>query len=110
MIENNFNITERAADKIREILSTESPGEFFRIQVLGGGCSGFQYKLEPNATLEKDDAIFERHAVKILIDDQSMMFLANSEIDYEEDLGGASFKIINPNSTAKCGCGNSFAI
>ena len=108
-VEHTFKITKNAAEKIINILSKEQ-SEFFRIEVEGGGCSGFQYKFDIKASRQEDDILFESYGANVIIDPQSLQFLEHSEIDYEEDLGSAGFKIKNPNSTARCGCGNSFAI
>ncbi|MCE2993385.1 MAG: HesB/IscA family protein [Alphaproteobacteria bacterium] len=108
-MDHTFKITQNAAAKIIDLVSKEN-SEFFRIEVEGGGCSGFQYKFDINASKQEGDLVFESHGANVLIDQQSLQFLEDSEIDYEEDLGSAGFKIKNPNSTARCGCGNSFAI
>jgi iron-sulfur cluster assembly accessory protein len=103
-------VTERAARRIAEIAAVE-PGEAaLRVSVEGGGCSGFQYKIEMVSGSEPDDITIEREGAKVLIDPVSIGYLAGSEIDFVDDLIGASFKIHNPNATASCGCGTSFSI
>jgi iron-sulfur cluster assembly accessory protein len=106
----NFVVTERAARRIAEIAALE-PGEpALRIAVEGGGCSGFQYKIEIVGKAEPDDIAIERDGARVLIDPVSISYLEGSEIDFVDDLIGASFKIRNPNATASCGCGTSFSI
>ena len=105
-----FNITEQAAKRIKALLKTEKENSFFRISVLGGGCSGFQYDFSFTNIKNSDDDIYEEHQVKFLIDQTSIEFLNGSELDYVDELAGSYFKIENPNSTANCGCGTSFSI
>jgi iron-sulfur cluster assembly accessory protein len=103
-------ISERAARRIGEILKTEGDGAMLRISVEGGGCSGFQYKFDMERDRAADDIVIERAGAVVLIDSVSSQYLAGSEIDFVDDLIGASFKINNPNATASCGCGTSFSI
>jgi iron-sulfur cluster assembly accessory protein len=103
-------VTERAARRIAEIAAGEPGSPALRISVEGGGCSGFQYKIEMVGSSEPEDIAIERDGAKVLIDPVSIGYLAGSEIDYVDDLIGASFKIRNPNATAACGCGTSFSI
>ena len=81
-----------------------------RIAVEGGECSGFSYKFNFADVTNADDIIIERDGAKVVIDEMSLPFLDGSEIDYVNELIGASFKIHNPNATASCGCGTSFSI
>jgi iron-sulfur cluster assembly accessory protein len=78
--------------------------------VEGGGCSGFQYKFDLVPQSEPDDIVLERSGAKVVIDPVSLGFLAGSEIDFVDDLIGASFRINNPKATQSCGCGTSFSI
>ena len=103
-------LTERAARRIGEILEAEPAGTMLRILVEGGGCSGFQYKFDMDRTKAEDDVLLRRDGAAVLIDAVSLNYLAGSEIDFVDDLIGASFKINNPNATASCGCGTSFAL
>ncbi|MBN8913625.1 MAG: iron-sulfur cluster insertion protein ErpA [Rhizobiales bacterium] len=103
-------VTDRAADRIAEIVSGEPAGTMLRVSVEGGGCSGFQYKFDLVDGAAKDDIVIEKSAARILIDPVSLEYLAGSEIDFVDDLMGASFKIQNPNATASCGCGTSFSL
>ena len=103
-------VSERAARRIGEILTGEPPGAMLRVSVEGGGCSGFQYKFDIERAKAADDIVFARENAVVLIDPVSLGFMAGSEIDFVDDLIGASFKIDNPNATASCGCGTSFAL
>ena len=103
-------ITERAARRIGEILKAEPAGAMLRLSVMGGGCSGFQYKFDVESTKTSDDQAIERNGVTMLVDSISLQYLAGSEVDFVEDLIGASFRVVNPNATASCGCGTSFSI
>jgi iron-sulfur cluster assembly accessory protein len=103
-------ISERAARRIGEILKGEGSGAMLRISVEGGGCSGFQYKFDVDHARTEDDLVIERDAAVVLVDPASVPFLAGSEVDFVDDLIGASFRVNNPNATASCGCGTSFSI
>ena len=104
-----LTITERAAKRIGQILKTEGDGAMLRISVEGGGCSGFQYKFNVERNQADDDTVISRDPV-VLVDPASVPFLAGSEVDFVDDLIGASFRVSNPNATASCGCGTSFSI
>ena len=103
-------VSERAARRIAEILQKEPAGTMLRVSVEGGGCSGFQYKFDMDRDKAADDLVIERNAATVLIDPVSLEYMAGSEIDFVDDLIGASFKVHNPNVTAACGCGTSFAL
>jgi iron-sulfur cluster assembly accessory protein len=103
-------ITERAARQIGQILKSEGDGAKLRISVEGGGCSGFQYKFDVERDQAADDLVIERDSAVVLVDPASAPFLAGSELDFVDDLIGASFRVNNPNATASCGCGTSFSI
>jgi iron-sulfur cluster assembly accessory protein len=105
-----ITVSERAARRIGEILKREQPGTMLRLSVEGGGCSGFQYKFDMDRTQAPDDVILRRDGATVLIDQVSLQFLAGSEIDFVDDLIGASFRVNNPNAKASCGCGTSFAL
>ena len=81
-----------------------------RVSVEGGGCSGFQYKFDVERDKAEDDLVIARDGATVLIDRLSVGYLAGSEIDFVDDLIGASFQINNPNAIASCGCGTSFSI
>ena len=103
-------LTDRAARRIGEILKAEPEGTMLRICVQGGGCSGFQYKFDLDRDRAGDDLVLARDGATVLIDAMSLQFMAGAEIDYVDDLIGASFKVKNPIAAASCGCGTSFSI
>jgi iron-sulfur cluster assembly accessory protein len=103
-------VSERAARQIGKVLSREAPGAMLRVSVEGGGCSGFQYKFDIETDRAEDDIVVTRDRATILIDPVSLGYLAGSEIDFVDDLIGASFRVNNPRAKASCGCGTSFAL
>ena len=82
----------------------------FRISVDGGGCSGFQYDFNLVKDQKDDDLIVVRDGVTMLVDGLSLLYLTGSEVDFIEELAGSMFVVKNPNATASCGCGSSFAV
>jgi len=104
--------TEKGAEKVREFLAaqgadTETAG--LRVGVRGGGCSGFQYNLAFDQQRD-NDAVFEDHGLKLLVDRMSLQYVFGSQIDYVDSLQGAGFQVNNPNVVAACGCGSSFRV
>jgi iron-sulfur cluster assembly accessory protein len=110
MSEASITVSERAAQRIGEILKAEPPGTMLRVSVEGGGCSGFQYKFDIERAKAEDDLVLTREGAVVLIDPVSVNYMAGSQIDFVDDLIGQSFKINNPKATASCGCGTSFSI
>ena len=106
----SVTVSERAARRIGEILKSEPVGTMLRVSVEGGGCSGFQYKFGMDRAKTDDDLVISRDGATVLIDSVSVNYMAGSEIDFVEDLIGAAFKVKNPQATASCGCGTSFAL
>jgi len=106
----DITVSERAAKRIGEILKAEPAGTMLRVSVEGGGCSGFQYKFDMERAKAADDLVISRENAVVLIDPVSVNFMAGSEIDFVDDLIGASFKVKNPQAKASCGCGTSFAL
>lgn len=106
----DITMTSAAAERIKEILVAEPDKKVLRISVSGGGCSGFQYEFDLDNTVNDDDHTIEKDGSTILIDSISLVYVLGSEIDFVDDLIGASFQINNPNATASCGCGTSFSI
>jgi iron-sulfur cluster assembly accessory protein len=103
-------VSARAARRIAEILNAESQPAMLRVAVTGGGCSGFQYNFALDEVKADDDLVLERDGAVVLIDSMSLDFLRGAEIDFVDDLIGASFKFNNPNAQSSCGCGTSFSI
>ncbi|GAB4393395.1 MAG: iron-sulfur cluster insertion protein ErpA [Kiloniellaceae bacterium] len=106
-----FSLSARAAKRVAHLIEQEGQdGLMLRVSVSGGGCSGFQYGFSFDDTVNADDRTFERDGVVAVVDETSLELLNGAEVDFVEDLGGASFQIRNPNATSSCGCGSSFAI
>jgi iron-sulfur cluster insertion protein len=106
-----FGVTEAAAKRIAWVLTQEEhKGLMMRIAVSGGGCSGFQYNFTFDDKKGDGDFVIQRDGATVLIDETSLDLLKGSEIDYVEDMIGASFQIKNPQAKSTCGCGNSFAV
>ena len=110
MSEAAITVSERAARRIGEILKAEPAGTMLRVSVEGGGCSGFQYKFDMERAKADDDLVIARGGATVLVDPVSQQYMAGSEIDFVDDLIGASFKVNNPQAKASCGCGTSFAL
>jgi len=106
----DITVSERAARRIGEILKGEPSGTMLRVSVEGGGCSGFQYKFDMEHAKANDDLVISRDGAVVLIDPVSVNYMTGSEIDFVDDLIGASFKVKNPQAKASCGCGTSFAL
>jgi iron-sulfur cluster assembly accessory protein len=106
----SITVSERAARRIGEILKGEPSGTMLRVSVEGGGCSGFQYKFDVERAKAADDLVINRDGAIVLIDPVSVNYMVGSEIDFVDDLIGASFKVKNPQAKASCGCGTSFAL
>lgn len=111
-----LTITDKAAKKITDLLEEQDRAAqawALRVHVEGGGCSGFQYKMDfEEAPTEPTEGLnmFENGDAKVLIDSKSLLFVGGSTIDYNDGLTGAGFVITNPNATGTCGCGMSFSV
>lgn len=106
-----LSISARAAKRVAWLIEQEGQeGLMLRVTVTGGGCSGFQYGFSFDDTVNPDDRVFRRDGVTAVVDEASLELLNGAEVDFVEDLGGASFQIKNPNATSSCGCGSSFAV
>jgi iron-sulfur cluster assembly protein len=104
------SLTDRAAARIKELITADSrEGQGLRVKVVGGGCSGLQYKVDfdvPKVT----DKIFEKDGAKLLVDMKSLLYLTGTELDYKDELMQSGFVFQNPNVKKACGCGASFAV
>ncbi len=106
-----ITLSASAAKRIAWLIEQEEqPNLMMRVAVSGGGCSGFQYGFSFDDKVNQDDRRFQRDGVAVVIDETSLELLGGAEIDFVEDLIGASFQIKNPNATSSCGCGSSFSI
>jgi iron-sulfur cluster assembly accessory protein len=103
-------ITPAAADKLISLLTRQGrPEGALRVAIIGGGCSGLQYKMDLVDGPVPRDIMIESQSVRIVIDPKSALFVSGSELDYSEDLQKGGFKVTNPNAVAHCSCGESFS-
>jgi iron-sulfur cluster assembly protein len=112
-----ITVTEKAAGEVKRIIqeqqtSGQMPEKIYlRLRVVGGGCSGFQHKLDLDPTMsEKLDEVFEFHGVPVVVDKRSLLYLDNAQVDFHDDLNRRGFSITNPNAKSTCGCGSSFSM
>lgn len=103
-------LTESAARRVAAIAAKQGKPAMLRLSVEGGGCSGFQYKFGLADAADPDDSVAERDGVALVVDPVSLDLIEGSEVDYVESLGGAAFRVTNPNAASGCGCGSSFSI
>ena len=106
----DVRLSASAARRINRIVTGQPAGTMLRVEVVGGGCSGFSYRFGFAGSANADDRVIERDGARVAIDEASLPFLAGSEIDFVEEIIGASFKVHNPNATSGCGCGTSFSV
>lgn len=104
------SVSASAAKRIGAILKSEPSPAMLRLAVTGGGCSGFQYSFTLDEVRMDDDLVLTRDDATVLIDPVSLDFLKGAEIDFVDDLIGASFRVNNPNAKSSCGCGTSFSV
>ena len=106
-----ISISDRAAERVSVLLEQQQGKDLMlRVSVSGGGCSGFQYGFAFDDERNGDDLVFSHAGVDVVVDEMSLELLEGARIDFVEDLAGAAFRIDNPNATASCGCGSSFAV
>ncbi len=103
-------LTPSAAARVAWIAQKQAKPAILRLAVEGGGCSGFQYRFGLAEGADADDLSVETDGVTLVVDPMSLDLVRGAAVDYVEDLGGAAFKVTNPNATAGCGCGSSFSI
>jgi iron-sulfur cluster insertion protein len=109
MEETMITITEKAEQKILELMKEEQDTVGLRIYVRGGGCHGYQYGMAFESKLSDDDTVIEKGGVKVILDSQSAPLLNGAEVDYVDSLQGSGFSIKNPQAKTTCGCGSSFS-
>ncbi len=107
---NTLTLTPAAAKRVAAIAARQAKPAILRLSVEGGGCSGFQYRFDLANSAAVDDRISETDGVKLVVDPVSLDLVAGSTVDFVESLGGAAFKVENPQAAAGCGCGSSFGI
>jgi len=105
-----LTLSPSAAARVAAIAAKQGKPAVLRLAVDGGGCSGFQYRFELADGADADDSVSETDGVRLVVDPASLDLVAGCTVDYVESLGGAAFRVENPNATAGCGCGSSFAI
>ncbi len=106
----DISLTTSAARRVAWIASRQEKPAILRLAVDGGGCAGFTYKFELADIAEADDEVAETDGVKLVVDPISLDLVRGSAVDFVEDLGGAAFKVTNPNAASGCGCGSSFSV
>ena len=110
MSEPAITLTENAAKRVAWIAERQHKPAILRLAVDGGGCAGFTYKFELAPDPEIDDEVVETGGVKLVVDPVSLDLVKGSAVDFVEDLGGAAFRVTNPNAQSGCGCGSSFSV
>jgi iron-sulfur cluster insertion protein len=113
----SITVTEKAANEVKRIiLEQQGNGSlpekiYLRLRVVGGGCSGFQNKLDLDPVVsEKLDEVFDFHGVPVVVDKRSLMYLEGAQVDFHDDLNRRGFSITNPNAKSTCGCGSSYTM
>ena len=106
-----ITISTQAGDKIRKLMEDEGKsGNFLRVGVVGGGCSGLSYDLKFVDSQDPDDHVFESNGITILVEKKSLLYLFGTELEFSDGLNGKGFNFKNPQASRTCGCGESFAV
>jgi iron-sulfur cluster assembly protein len=111
-----ITVTEKAASEVKRIIADQQAAGaaeklYLRISVRGGGCSGFQNKLDLDTSYnEKTDLVSEQHGVTLVVDKKSLLYLQGATVDFHEDLNARGFRITNPQAKGSCGCGSSYSM
>jgi iron-sulfur cluster assembly accessory protein len=106
----SITLTDSAARRVAAIAARQGKPPMLRLSVDGGGCAGFTYKFALADDIATDDLVAETDGVKLVVDPMSLELVEGSAVDFVEDLGGAAFKVQNPNAASGCGCGSSFSV
>src|SRR5437870_4905818 len=106
----DISLTDSAAKRVAWIAERQSKPAILRLAVDGGGCAGFTYKFELAEAPDAEDEVAETDGVKLVVDPISLELVRGSAVDFVEDMGGAAFKVLNPNAQSGCGCGSSFSV
>ncbi len=106
-----IQVTDIAAERILELLEKESKTEThgLRLKVVGGGCSGLRYELAFDDQISENDNEIQRNGVRVIVDEKSALYLVGTTLDFVDTLNESGFKMVNPNASTTCGCGESFA-
>ena len=108
-----ITVTEKAASEVKRIIEEQQFKDrvYLRMRVVGGGCSGFQHKLDLDPVVnEKLDEVFEMHGVPVVVDKRSLMYLGDATVDFHDEINRRGFSITNPSAKSTCGCGSSFSM
>ena len=105
-----LTLTRAAAERVGLIARKQGRPAILRLSVEGGGCSGFQYKFDLADAPEPEDSVSETDGVRLVVDPVSLDLVEGSTVDFVESLGGAAFRVENPQAASGCGCGSSFGI
>ncbi len=113
-----IQVSEKAAEKVKQIIADQQPANgaspeklYLRLRVVGGGCSGFQNKLDLDPQVnEKLDDVFDFHGIQVVVDKRSQMYLEGAVVDYHDELHRQGFSITNPQAKSTCGCGSSYTM
>lgn len=110
MTAQTVSLSPSAAARVAAIAAKQGKPAILRLEVEGGGCSGFQYKFGLADAPASDDSVAEADGVRLVVDPVSLDLVAGCVVDYVESLGGAAFRVENPNAASGCGCGSSFSV
>ncbi|HEX2803336.1 MAG TPA: iron-sulfur cluster assembly accessory protein [Sphingomicrobium sp.] len=110
MTQPDISLTQNAARRVAAIAARKNAPPVLRLAVDGGGCAGFTYSFELAEAPAPEDAVAETDGVKLVVDPASLELVRGSAVDFVEDLGGAAFRVTNPNAQSGCGCGSSFSV
>lgn len=110
MTQPQLDLTSSAAKRVAFIAQKQGKPAILRLAVDGGGCAGFQYRFGLADAVEADDAVAERDGVSLVVDPVSLDLVQGAAVDFVESLGGAAFRVTNPNAASGCGCGTSFSV
>ena len=110
MSEPQISLTKNAAKRVAWIAERQHKPAILRLSVDGGGCAGFSYRFELADTVDSEDMVIETDGVRLAVDPVSLDLVKGSAVDFVEDLGGAAFRVTNPNAQSGCGCGSSFSV
>jgi iron-sulfur cluster insertion protein len=105
-----IDLTPSAAARVAAIAARQGKPAILRLSVEGGGCSGFQYQFGLADAPDSDDSVAETNGVRLVVDPISLDLLQGASVDFVESLGGAAFRVTNPNAASGCGCGSSFSV
>jgi iron-sulfur cluster assembly protein len=106
----SVTLTEAAHKEVKRLMNVQGITEGgLRLGIKGGGCSGLSYTINFDEKIGPHDSVFEVDGVKLIVDAKSAIYLQGTQLDFQKDLMGGSFKFINPNAQKTCGCGESFS-